>query len=101
MEFLLFQSQNKKNSNGPRKLSVFFQNVNGLRSKLEMLRQSLSHSVYDLVVVLMESNLTEDINSVELGFFNYRVYRSDRSIISRQKTSGSGVIVAIRDGFES
>ncbi|KAG8321925.1 hypothetical protein J6590_037230 [Homalodisca vitripennis] len=48
-----------------------------------------NHSVYD-VIVLVETNLTRDISNVELGFFNYRVYRCNRTSPSSQKTKLNG-----------
>lgn len=49
----------------------------------------------------METNLTDEINTSELGFFNYKVYRCDRSSSSSNKKSGGGVIIAIRDDLDS
>lgn len=75
---------------------MLFQNINGLRTKLISLRQSISHSIYE-IIVLVETNLSPDINNSELGFdTNYAVYRCDRSPSSSHKASGGGVLVAIR-----
>lgn len=79
---------------------MYYQNVNGLRTKLHLLRESINSSTYD-IVIFTETNLTPDILTSELGFINFNVFRRDRSSANSNKESGGGVLVALNCDFPS
>ena len=55
-------------------------------------------SDYD-IIALTETWLNEDISSSELGLYNYNVIRCDRSIFTSTKSTGGGVLLAIKKCF--
>ncbi|XP_046666391.1 uncharacterized protein LOC124358142 [Homalodisca vitripennis] len=69
-----------------------------IRTKIQDIKQSIPVSVYD-IVVLTETNLSDDISSAELGLSNFKVFRSDRSSASSSKSSGGGVLVAVKNSI--
>lgn len=73
---------------------VYYQNVNGLRTKLNDIKHSFASSVHD-VVVLTETNLDPNITNNEIGAFNHQIFRKDRSGDTSRKISGGGVLVAV------
>lgn len=74
---------------------MYFQNVNGLRTKIPEFKQSLSNTCCD-VIVLVETNLSPDISDSELGLQNFTIYRCDRSInTTSAKSSGGGVLIGV------
>lgn len=54
-------------------INVYFQNVRGLRTKLDILRHSLSLSFND-IFIFTEKWLNDDFYSNELGFHNFNVF---------------------------
>ncbi|XP_046684718.1 uncharacterized protein LOC124370481 [Homalodisca vitripennis] len=87
------ESKKLDTCSGHSRLQIYYQNVNGLRSKLHELRLSLATSTHD-VLILTETNLNSQI-STELGFTNkYDIFRKDRSLDTSSKSSGGGVLVA-------
>jgi len=81
-------------------LSVYYQNVNGLRQKLNELFVSASDNQYDLIF-LTETNLSDNIHDFELFSGGYNIYRRDRESTTSQKASGGGCLVAVRDNLNS
>lgn len=79
---------------------VYFQNVRGLRTKLQLLYENISYSQYD-IVVLNETWLTHDMDSAELRLFDYDVYRKDRSRETSDFSRGGGVLIAVRKTITS
>ncbi|XP_055622923.1 uncharacterized protein LOC129766419 [Toxorhynchites rutilus septentrionalis] len=75
-------------------LSVYYQNVRGLRTKIVQLRLLLSSCDYD-VLVFTETWLRADIDSAEISP-NYTFYRCDRNAISSQYSRGGGVLIAVK-----
>lgn len=79
-------------------LTIYYQNVRGLRSKTNsVLRQS--HSLPFDVYALTETNLTPSINNQELFPSSFNVYRDDD-----RPSVGSpcrGVLIAIKNTLES
>lgn len=65
-----------------------------MRSKLSELALNIATSSYD-IIALVETNLSQNINTSELGFNGYNVYRCDRSVATSDKLSGGGVLVAV------
>lgn len=58
-------------------LNIYYQNVRGLRTKIDEFYRQLCLSAYD-VVILSETWLLEDINNNELFDNRYIVWRRDR-----------------------
>lgn len=77
-----------------RKLTVYYQNVRGLRSKLRELRTNVHLVDFDLFA-FTETNLTTSHFVTELGFQNFTVFRCDRSVSTSRKSSGGGVLLAV------
>lgn len=75
-------------------ITVLYQNVNGLRTKIDNIIDSAPVCMYD-IIVFTETNLSPAISSYELGLHNYTVYRKDRCVESSSKASGGGVLVAV------
>jgi len=53
------------------------------------------------VFAFIETWLTNNVNSSELGFKNYNVFQCDRSIHTSNLSRSGGVLVAINDKFSS
>lgn len=77
------------------KLSVYYQNCRGLRTKLHTLYMNiLSHS-FD-IIILTETWLHEDVSNSELIDTRYQVFRRDRDRARSGRCDGGGVLVAVR-----
>src|SRR5687768_7070528 len=84
-----------------RKLKVYYQNVNGLKTKVNDLRSSILEANYD-VIALCETNLNESFHSEELFDDRYVIYRKDRDLnIVTKKASGGGCLIAVKSNFSS
>lgn len=75
-------------------LSIYYQNVRGLRTKTSDLKLGLSNCDYD-VIVLTETWLRSDISDAELTS-DYTLFRCDRSVSTSMFTRGGGVLVAVK-----
>ena len=85
----------------PGPLSMYYQNVNGLKTKLDEFSANIILNSHE-IICLTETNLNDEINSQELFVNNnYVVYRSDRNLGESQKKSGGGVLCAIASEIES
>lgn len=93
----IFKNTKKRlDTNGtPQNLNCYFLTVNGLKIKLSEVSLSVSTSVYD-IIALVETNLSPEINTSELGLHGYDVYRCDRSSDTSLKSS---VLLAIRSSI--
>lgn len=76
-------------------ISVYYQNVRGLRSKTTELFQSVSICNYD-ILCLTETNLGKDVFDSELFGPEYVVLRSDRNLALSGLAGGGGVLIAVR-----
>lgn len=79
---------------------MYYQNVRGLRTKLNLLCESVSLCAFD-IIALTETWLNSDIKSPELGFFKYDTYRFDRSITTSCHTRGGGVLLSVLSTLHS
>jgi len=81
---------------------VYYQNVRGLRTKLEELRCGIQ-SITDTfdIIILVETWLCDGIMDAELGLENYRIFRQDRNANNSNYSRGGGVLVAVRDCYMS
>jgi len=72
--------------------SGYYQNVRGLRTKLCDLNCNIP-LIKVKYFILTETWLGDDISNKELGFDNYNIYRTDRSIMTSICTRGVAVSV--------
>ncbi|XP_062706730.1 uncharacterized protein LOC134287803 isoform X2 [Aedes albopictus] len=79
-------------------LSIYYQNVRGLRTKTTDLKLRLSSSDYD-VIIFTETWLRPDINDSELTS-DYSIFRCDRSAATSDLSRGGGVLVAVKCGLQ-
>jgi exonuclease III len=80
-------------------ISVFYQNVNRIRTKLSKFNQNLLNSDYD-VICLTETNLNESIFDGEVVDARYNIFRRDRVNTNSSKQDGGGVLIAIKKSFQ-
>ncbi|XP_055527695.1 uncharacterized protein LOC129720266 [Wyeomyia smithii] len=80
-------------------LTVYYQNVRGLRTKTNELRLLLSSCDYD-VLVFTETWLRPDIIDSELSS-DYSLFRCDRSERTSELSRGGGVLIAIKNNITS
>ncbi|KAL4714145.1 hypothetical protein ACJJTC_008499 [Scirpophaga incertulas] len=84
-------------------LSLFYQNVRGVKSKILDIYKSILCNNYD-VICLTETWLDDTVCSKELIDDRYIVYRRDRSDLFKEKYNkayGGGVLVAVRKTIKS
>ena len=81
-------------------LSIYYQNVNGLRTHIFEVRDTIINSDYD-VLIFSESGLADYISDAELNFSGYRIYRCDRSSRTSSHAKGGGVLIAVRNDIKS
>lgn len=80
---------------------LYYQNVNGLRSKLEYFRDNfLLLAKTPDIIIFVETNLTQNISDNELGLNDYLIYRRDR-YMDDNVLKGGGILIAIRKCFSS
>ncbi|XP_055632392.1 uncharacterized protein LOC129772887 [Toxorhynchites rutilus septentrionalis] len=75
-------------------LSIYYQNVRGLRTKTTQLKLKLSCCDYD-IIVFTETWLKSDICNTELTS-DYTVFRCDRNEATSNHSRGGGVLVAVK-----
>lgn len=83
-------------------LSIFYQNVRGLKSKLSDVLNSILLCNYD-IICFIETWLNDSILISELfgTGFKYFVYRKDRDLEHYGKDDGGGVLIAVRTNLRS
>lgn len=75
-------------------LNIYYQNVNGLRTKLNSLNANLSLHHYD-IYMLTETWLNDSFYDAELGFGDYQIFRCDRGKNNSSCRLGGGVLIAV------
>lgn len=81
-------------------ISVIYQNVNRIRTKLPQLYHNILNSDYD-VICLTETNLNQGIFDGEVIDSRYNIFRKDRlQYTNSSKEEGGGVILAIKKSFQ-
>ncbi|XP_062703999.1 uncharacterized protein LOC134286403 [Aedes albopictus] len=75
-------------------LRIYYQNVRGLRTKIEDFFLTVSELDYD-VIVLTETWLDDRVFSSQLFGADYSVFRTDRSAHNSNKSRGGGVLIAV------
>lgn len=81
-------------------LNIYYQNVNGLCSKIKEYHLSILNEDYD-ILAFTESNLSDSIPSSQIFPHNYVVYRCDRNLNNSKKKSGGGVVLAVNRKLNS
>lgn len=82
-------------------LSIYYQNVGGMKSKLNLLYLSSVSCLYD-IVILVETWLNDSVFDNEIFSNDYFVYRCDRNTKNcPNKISGGGVLIAVRSIYGS
>ena len=76
-------------------LSIYYQNVRGLRTKSHSFLTNVLQCNYDLII-LTETWLTEDFYDAEYFYNNYNVYRHDRLVSDRRGERGGGMLIAVQ-----
>lgn len=80
--------------------SVYYQNVNGLRTKAKDMRlQVLKHS-YD-VILLCETGLKDHFSSAEFFDDRYVAYRCDRNSVLTGLSTKGGCLIAVKKSLVS
>lgn len=82
------------------KLKIYYQNVNGLKTKTTDIRHSILTRDID-VIVLSETWLNGNIFNEEIFSGKYVVYRRDRDFDLTDKKDGGGCCVAVKANFLS
>lgn len=80
-------------------LSIYYQNVRGLRTKTHQFYTSVVARNFD-IIGLSETWLCDEISSSELFSSNYEVFRDDRNLDEINKCRGGGVALAIKCKFK-
>ena len=75
-------------------MCIYYQNVRGLKSKIDDFYLAASESNYD-VIVLTETWLDDSVYSTQLFGGLYTVFRTDRNHRNSRKTHGGGVLIAV------
>lgn len=81
------------NSNNLNNLSIYYQNVRGLRSKTNIFYRNVCAASYD-IIILTETWLLDGISDAELFDGRYVVWRRDRDYKYTGQTRGGGVLIA-------
>lgn len=77
-------------------ISIYYQNVRGLRTKTINLYRNVCMNSYD-VVIFTETWLTDGICNSELFDGRYIVWRRDRDYCRTAQTRGGGVLIAVKN----
>lgn len=83
-------------------ITVYYQNVRGLKTKTHETYCNISHCNYDLII-FTETWLNNSVLSSELFIDKYKVYRRDRnsSKYCQTKSDGGGVLIAVSNKIQS
>lgn len=81
-------------------LRIYYQNVRGLRTKIDSFFLAVTEADYD-VIVLTETWLDDRIFSTQLFGALYTVFRTDRSNENSRKSRGGGVLIAVSSKLNS
>lgn len=76
-------------------LSMYYQNVRGLRTKCVQLYNNILSHDYDLIL-LTETWLQSDIMNSEICDSRYDIFRCDRNLAMTHKSTGGGVMICVR-----
>lgn len=89
------------NINGYREgVFIFYQNVRGLRTKIDELFLATSDCNHD-IIILTETGLNDCIYDAQLFGTTFNVFRCDRSASNSCKTRFGGVLIAVKSCYSS
>lgn len=77
------------------KLSFYYQNCGGIRTKLPELRLNILNSDYD-IIILTETWLQPKIHDAEIVDNRYLMIRKDRDLTLTHKKDGGGLLIAYK-----
>ncbi|XP_058817502.1 uncharacterized protein LOC131680810 [Topomyia yanbarensis] len=83
----------------PSPIHLYYQNVGGMNSCANTYRLATSDCCYD-IIALTETWLNEQTLSSQVICSDYEVLRCDRSPLNSHKSSGGGVLLAVRCGIK-
>lgn len=78
----------------------YYQNVRGLRTKLDILRCNYSLINFDYCI-FSETWLTPDFNDTELSLIGYQIFRFDRNENTSRYSRGGGILIAVKNAYAS
>lgn len=81
-------------------VSCYYQNVRGMRTKLDELRKYISLSHFQ-IIIFSETGLTADICDAKLGMLDFDIYWLDRNKNTRSYCRGGGVFIAVKKYLRS
>lgn len=76
-------------------VSIYYQNVRGLRTKTASFIRNVLVNSYDIVCIT-ETWLVDGIHNSEIFDDRYIVWRNDRNYKRTAQTKGGGVLIAVR-----
>ena len=79
---------------------LYYQNVRGVRTKLDSLLLAVMDCNYD-IVMLTETGLDDCIDSLQIFGHAFNVFRCDRNCRNSNKSSFGGVLIAVHRRFAS
>lgn len=82
-----------------KKLNFFYQNCQGLNTKIHSFKLSLGCADYD-IIILTETWISPGVFDNELFDSRYNVFRKDRNFELTKKDTGGGVLVAVKTEYE-
>jgi len=81
-------------------LSLYYQNVRSLVTKIDKLIPIINTSFFN-TISFYENWLSGNISNTELNFNNYTIYRCDRSLSNSNCNVSSEVLIAIYSSLKS
>jgi Reverse transcriptase (RNA-dependent DNA polymerase) len=84
--------------NSRNKISIFYQNTRGLRTKTTEVFNSVAQSEFK-IFAFTETWLDASVGSSELFSSNFNVFRSDRNFAVSDTTRGGGVLIAAHQEY--
>ncbi|XP_055622497.1 uncharacterized protein LOC129766068 [Toxorhynchites rutilus septentrionalis] len=79
---------------------MYYQNIGGINSSLAEYQSAFCDGCYD-IYALSETWLKDNTLTMQLFNDKYSVYRQDRSTSNSTKSTGGGVLIAVRSSFKS
>lgn len=76
------------------KLNMYIQNAHSIRGKVDELRLATSSSPFEIIVIT-ETWLNDSISNAEHFNAKYDVHRCDRTILTKDRIDGGGVLIAV------
>lgn len=81
-------------------ITVYYQNVRGIHTKLQILLENVTSCEYD-IIVMNEIWLTNGHTDSEFNMIDYNIYRKDRTQETSNHSRGGGVLIAFHKDINS